>query len=175
MALKEYLSEKALQKRIEELALELDKIIGDQEAVLVANLTGAIFFYTDLIRKLKNKKIVLDFISTESYTGLKSGGVVKIIRDLNCDVSGKLVILIEDILDTGLTLEHIMRYIRGIHEPSDVKICVLLDKPDQRRVEVKADFVGFEIQNEFVVGYGLDYDELYRNLPYIAIYDQNQE
>lgn len=175
MPLQSYLSEEELEKRISELAIELDELIGNQEAVLVANLKGSILFYTDLIRKLSNKKVILDFLSTESYAGTKSTGTVKITRDLNYDVTGKLVILIEDILDTGLTLDHIIRYIKDVHEPCDIRTCVLLNKSARRQVSVKADFIGFEIKDEFVVGYGLDYNEHYRNLPYIAIYDPSKE
>lgn len=172
MNLKVYLSEEQIQKRIAELAVEIEKFIGDDDAVLIANLKGSVLFFADLIRKIKSHKITTDFLSTESYAGMETTGNVKITRDLSGSIDNKKVILIEDILDTGLTLEHILRYIRDIHNPQSVKICVLLDKPANRRTEIKPDFTGFVIENEFVVGYGLDYNETLRNLPYIAILEQ---
>lgn len=169
MNLKVFLSEEQIRKRVEELAKEIEDYIGDGEAVLIANLKGSVLFFADIIRKIKSYKVTIDFLSTESYEGTQSTGNVKITRDLSSNIDGKKVILIEDILDTGLTLEHILRYIRDIHNPESVKICVLLDKPANRKVEIRPDFTGFVIENEFVVGYGLDYDEILRNLPYIAI------
>lgn len=172
MKMKEYLSAEAIRKRTEELAAEIIDYIDDSEAVLIANLKGSVLFFADLIRMIPSQKIKLDFLSTESYVGTESSGVVKITRDLSSDIRGKKVVLVEDIVDTGLTLEHIIRYIRDIHEPESVKVCVLLDKPANRKVELSADFCGFVIENEFVVGYGLDYYGYLRNLPYIAIMEE---
>jgi hypoxanthine phosphoribosyltransferase len=166
--LKTYLTAEQIQEKVAELAARIDEYLGDSEAVIIANLKGSVIFFSDLIRQIKSMNITTDFLSTESYAGTEHTGTVKITRDLSMDISGKKVVLVEDILDTGLTLEHIMRYIRDIHNPADVKICVLLDKPANRKVELDADYVGFTIENEFVVGYGLDYYEKLRNLPYIA-------
>ncbi len=168
MKLKTYLTAEQIQEKVAELAARIDEYLGDSEAVIIANLKGSVIFFSDLIRQIKSMNITTDFLSTESYAGTEHTGTVKITRDLSMDISGKKVVLVEDILDTGLTLEHIMRYIRDIHNPADVKICVLLDKPANRKVELDADYVGFTIENEFVVGYGLDYYEKLRNLPYIA-------
>jgi len=172
MKLREYLSAEAIATRTQELAREIEDYIGDDDAVLIANLKGSVLFFADLIRFIKSENVILDFLSTESYEGTKTTGSVKITRDLSCNIRGKKVILVEDIVDTGLTLEHIIRYIRDIHEPHSVKVCVLLDKPCNRRVELSPDYAGFEIENEFVVGYGLDYYGKLRNLPYIAILDE---
>jgi hypoxanthine phosphoribosyltransferase len=170
--LKTYITAEKIQEKVAELAAQIDEYLGDSEAVMIANLKGSVIFFSDLIRQMKNMNITADFLSTESYAGTEHTGIVKITRDLSMDITGKKVVLVEDILDTGLTLEHIMRYIRDIHNPEDVKICVLLDKPSNRRVELAADFVGFTIENEFVVGYGLDYYEKLRNLPYIALVEE---
>ncbi|OHD57326.1 MAG: hypoxanthine phosphoribosyltransferase [Spirochaetes bacterium GWF1_51_8] len=168
MKLQTYISAGKIQEKVAELASVIDNYLGDSEAVMIANLKGSVIFFSDLIRAMKSRNITTDFLSTESYAGTEHTGTVKITRDLSMDIAGKKVVLVEDILDTGLTLSHIMRYIRDIHQPADVKICVLLDKPANRKVELSADFVGFTIKNEFVVGYGLDYYEKLRNLPYIA-------
>ncbi len=95
--------------------------------------------------------------------------MIKITRDLCIDIKDKKIVLIEDIVDTGLTLDHLIRYIKDVHEPCGMKVCVLLDKPSRRKVQVKVDYVGFEIEDKFVIGYGLDYNEKFRNLPYIAV------
>ena len=171
MKIRDYISEEKIQEKVRELAAQLDEFIGDEDAVFIANLKGSVLFFTDLIRRLKSKTIMIDFISTESYQGTEHTGSVKITRDLSLDINYKKVVLVEDILDTGLTLDHIIRYIRDIHEPKDLKVCVLLDKAANRKVELKADYAGFAIENEFVVGYGLDYNEQFRNLPYIGILD----
>jgi hypoxanthine phosphoribosyltransferase len=167
-----YISADKIKTKVKELAAELEKFIGDDEAVLIANLKGSVVFFADIIREIKSERIMLDFLSTESYVNNESSGAVKITRDLSLEISGKKVVLIEDILDTGLTLDHIIRYIRDIHEPSQMKVCVLLDKPQNRKIELEADFVGFTIENEFVIGYGLDNNEYSRNLPYIAVLKQ---
>lgn len=172
MKLKEYISSEKILARTKELAKDIMDYIGEDEAVLVANLKGSVLFYADLIREIKSNNVLLDFLSTESYEGTQTTGNVKITRDLSCAIAGKKVVIIEDIVDTGLTLEHILRYIRDIHEPHSVKVCVLLDKPSNRRVDLSADYAGFEIENEFVVGYGLDYNGKLRNLPYIAILEE---
>jgi hypoxanthine phosphoribosyltransferase len=168
MKLEKYIGEKEISERIKILAGKIEEYIGDDEAVLVSILKGSFVFFSDLVRCIKSRNISLDFISTESYSGTCTTGVVKISRDLCIDVKDKKVVLIEDIVDTGLTLEHIIRYIKSGHEPASLFVCVLLDKPSRRQVNVKIDEVGFVIEDKFVVGYGLDYNEKYRNIPYIA-------
>lgn len=168
--LKVLFSEEQLAKRVKELAQELNEYIGDDEVVVVANLKGAIPFYADLFRRLTGK-VRMDFIETQSYEDNKSSGHVKITRDLSEDVEGKKIIIVEDILDSGLTFQHLLNHIKYFHKPSEVKICVLLSKKENRKVDIHADWIGFEIPNHFVIGYGFDDNQLYRNLPYVAYWD----
>lgn len=168
MKLRKYISEKTLDQRVRALAKELDSYIGTNDAVLVANLKGSFMFFADIVRELKSRNVFIDFVATESYAGTESTGNIKITRDLSIDIRGKKVIVIEDIMDTGLTLSRLIRYIKDGHEPADVKVCVLLDKPSRRRAPIQPDFTGFVIEDKFVIGYGLDYNEKFRNLPYIA-------
>ena len=163
------IGEKKLKKRVTELAAMIEKDIGGAEAVFVANLKGSVMFFTDLVRRIRRTDIPLDFISARSYEGTESSGEIAITRDLNLDVRGKTVVLVEDILDTGLTLSCLVRYIKEKHAPSIIKVCVLLDKPSRRKTPVQVDYTGFEVGNEFLVGYGLDYEEHYRNLPDIRV------
>ncbi|MGL4677149.1 MAG: hypoxanthine phosphoribosyltransferase [Brevinema sp.] len=160
-------SKEQIAVRVQEIAQEINQYIGDDEAVIIANLKGAVHFYSDLFRCLTGK-VKMDFIETQSYFNNKSSGHVKIIRDLSEDIEGKKIVIVEDILDTGLTFEHILKHIRYFHKPLDCKICVLLDKTENRKVMIMPDWVGFEITNYYVLGYGLDDDQYYRNLPYIG-------
>lgn len=168
MTYEEYLSEKQIANKVVLLAKQIEDFIGDDEAILITNLKGSVIFFADIIRKIKSRKIMIDFLATESYVNNESSGIVKITHDLSIDVSGKKVVLIEDILDTGLTLKHIINYIKHSHKPSELKVCVLLDKPSNRKIDITADYVGFVVDNEYLVGYGLDANEYGRNLPYIA-------
>lgn len=163
------INEHKLKARVAELAAMIEKDIGDNEAVLVANLKGSVIFFSDLIRGIKRTDIPIDFVSVRSYEGTDSSGRISVTRDLNLDVRGKMVVLVEDILDTGLTLSSLIRYINDKHAPSIIKVCVLLDKPSRRKTPVRVDYSGFEVGNEFLVGYGLDYEEHYRNLPDIRV------
>lgn len=167
-----YISEEEIQAKIEYLANVLNDYIKDDEVVLIANLKGSIMFFSDLLKKIKSNNVIIDFISTESYKGTESTGTIRITMDLSLDIKSKRVILIEDILDTGLTMSYIFRYLRDVHEPSDIKLCVLLDKPARRKCNIYPDYYGFQIEDKFVIGYGLDYNEKYRNLPYIAIVEE---
>ncbi|MGL4394100.1 MAG: hypoxanthine phosphoribosyltransferase [Brevinema sp.] len=163
-------SEEEISKRVHEIAAEVNKYVGDEEVVVIANLKGAVPFYTDLFRRLTGK-VKMDFIETQSYEDNKSSGHVKISRDLSEDVQGKKIIVVEDILDTGLTFEHLLSHIRHFHKPAEIKICVLLSKKANRKVDIHADWVGFEIPNHFVVGYGFDDNQFLRNLPYIGYFE----
>ncbi len=166
-----YISAENIQNRIRELAVEIDRFLGLEEAVIIANLKGSVIFFSDLIRALSSNHISLDFIATESYQGTTTTGEVRITHDLSTNIAGKKVLLVEDILDTGLTLETVNRYIKEMHHPSAMRVCVLLNKQARRAVDLKADYIGYDIEDHFVVGYGLDYQQKYRNLPYIGLLD----
>lgn len=169
--MKVYIREKEIQKRVTQIAKEVEKEIGSKEVVFISNLKGSIMFFTDILRNINSNNIKIDFIATESYSGKETSGEIKIVKDLSLDIYNKDIYLIEDILDTGLTLNTLVNYIKEIHKPFSIKIIVLLDKPSRRRVNLKVDYIGFVIEDKFVVGYGMDYDEKYRNLPYIAVLD----
>lgn len=162
------ISEEEIEKRINELAKEISQDYQGQSIHTVSVLKGATIFSSDLIRKLEIP-VTIDFIGVSSYgQSTESSGIVRIIKDLDETVEEKHVLLIEDIVDTGLTLKYIQELLMS-RKPKSLKTCVLLNKPDRRKVEVKVDYVGFTIPNEFVVGYGLDFDGKLRNLPFIGI------
>ncbi|MGC8770910.1 MAG: hypoxanthine phosphoribosyltransferase [Brevinematia bacterium] len=169
--MKVYIKEKEIQKRVIQIAKTIEKEIGSKEVVFISNLKGSIMFFSDILRNINSNSIKIDFIATESYTGKESSGEIKIVKDLSLDIYNKDIYLVEDILDTGLTLNTLVNYIKEIHKPSSIKIVVLLDKPSRRRVNLNVDYTGFVIEDKFVVGYGMDYNEKYRNLPYIAVLD----
>ena len=161
-------TEKAIAARVEQLGADLTAQLGDKRPVLVCVLKGASFFYIDLCRCM-NCAINMDFISVSSYgAGAQSTGVVRLIKDLDNNITGRDVVIVEDIIDTGVTLSHLVPMLKERGARS-VKLATLLSKPARRQVEVPVDYNGFEIPDAFVVGYGLDYDSRYRNLPYIGI------
>lgn len=158
----------AIQQRVRELGSAIDESYGGQDLVMVSVLKGSVVFMADLMRAISIPHEV-DFMATSSYgSGTSSSGAVRILKDLNCNIEGRNVLLVEDIVDSGNTLSYLVRMLEERH-PATLRIMTLLDKPDRREAEVKVDWTGFSIPNEFVVGYGLDYDEVYRNLPYIGI------
>lgn len=163
------ISYQEIEKRIEELAKRIDDFLSDlslkDEPIFVCVLTGSIFFFSELVRKLKHE-VITDYIKVSSYKGAQTTYNVKILKDISVDIKNRTVFIIEDIVDTGLTLNKII-FLFKEREPRDIFVCTLLDKPSQRIVNIKVDFVGFTIPAEFVVGYGLDLDEKYRNKPYI--------
>jgi hypoxanthine phosphoribosyltransferase len=164
---KTLISEAEIKRRVKELAGEINRDYKGREPTLVNILKGGIIFLTDLMRELAVLHDI-DFMSVSSYNGgTGTSGVVRILADLSRNIEGKDVIIIEDIVDSGLTLDYI-RHILLARHPRSLKICTLLDKRTKRTVEVPIDYVGFVIPNEFVIGYGLDYEEKYRNLPYVA-------
>ncbi|WP_288875890.1 hypoxanthine phosphoribosyltransferase [uncultured Fusobacterium sp.] len=165
--IKTLLTRETVENRIKELAKEIEKDYQGKELMVIGLLKGSIVFMTDLIKEI-DLPLVIDFMSVSSYSGTTSTGVIKILKDTDIDVKGKDVLIVEDIIDTGLTLSHVKKLLidRGT---KSLKICTLLDKPARRTVNMKGDYVGFEIPDEFVVGYGLDYDQRHRNLPYIGI------
>ena len=156
-----------LQKRIKELAGEIKKDYNDSEVVFVSVLKGAVFFTVDLMKNYEGDTI-LDVVRVSSYEGETSTGNIKLKIPLNEEkIKDKNIVIVEDIVDTGRTFNFLVDYVKSMN-PKSVKTCVMLDKPSRRVVDFKADYVGFEIDDLFVIGYGLDYDEKYRNLPYIG-------
>lgn len=159
-----------LQNRIAELGRQLSEDYAGEELVVLCVLKGSALFTTDLIKHL-NLRVALDFISISSYgEATKSTGVVKMVKDMEEDIRGRHVLVVEDIVDTGLTLDYLKRSL-SMRKPKSLKICSLLSKPAHRKVDIDLDYLGFTIQDHFVVGYGLDYLSFYRNLPYIGILD----
>ena len=161
------IDEEKLQKRVEEIAKQIEEEYKGKEITLICILKGSIFFTVDLAKKI-NGDVKLEFIRVSSYgEGTESTGEIKMKLDLKDSIQGKDVIVIEDIIDTGRTLSYLMEYLK-MKKPNSVKLCALLDKPDRRVVDVKVDYTGFQIPDKFVIGYGLDFDERYRNLPYVG-------
>jgi hypoxanthine phosphoribosyltransferase len=164
------ISQEDLEARVTELAAEIDRdYAGNERLVCVGVLKGSVFFMVDLLKKLK-VPLAIDFFQTASYGASTSPGEVRIRKDIDLPIRGKDVLLIEDIVDTGYTLRTILDLLR-FRGARSVKLCALLDKAAAREVEVQIDYHGFRIEPLFVVGYGLDFDERYRNLPYIAVLD----
>lgn len=162
------IDEQTIQKRIKEIGTELSKEYEEKNPIFIAILKGAVVFLTDLIRAV-TIPMELEFMGVSSYgNSTTSSGVVKIRKDIDTDVSGRHVIIVEDIVDSGLSLQYIKDYV-GKHNPASIVTCVLLDKPKAHKIGIEIEYACFEIGNEFVVGYGLDYAERYRNLPYIGI------
>ena len=165
---KEMLTEDAVNKRIRELGEKISEDYAGQEIRMICVLKGGSFFMCELAKRI-SVPVSIDFMSVSSYGGdTKSSGVVKIVKDLDESIAGKDVLVVEDIIDSGRTLSYLMAMLRD-RGPKSLKLCTLLDKPDRRVIDVKVDYTGFEIPDEFVVGYGLDYEQLYRNLPYIGM------
>lgn len=162
------ITEEQLQKRISELAKQINEDYKGKSIVMVGILRGAVLFYGDLAKKIE-VPVSMDFMAVSSYgRGTRSSGVVRIIHDLEENIEGKDVLIIEDIIDSGLTLYYLVENLKS-RKPNSIKLCCLLDKPSQRVKPIKPDYVGFEVPDVFVVGYGLDYDEMYRNLPFIGV------
>jgi hypoxanthine phosphoribosyltransferase len=157
-----------IQHRVAELGAELSAYYGDKRPILVGVLRGATVFMVDLMRAM-DIPLAVDFMATSSYgASTKSSGVVRILKDLDTVIEGKHVLIVEDIIDSGLTLQYITEML-WTRRPASLRICTLLDKPANRKVQINVDYIGFTIPNKFVVGYGLDFGELYRNLPYIGV------
>ena len=161
-----------IQSKVIELASKIDAAHEGHSVHLIGVLKGSLHFVSDLGRAMKRETTV-DFIQVSSYLGEKSSsGVVRIRKDLDVNIEGQHVVIVEDIVDTGTTLGH-LRELLGTRKPASLSVVALLSKPESRKIDVKVEFIGFEIPNEFVVGYGLDYAERYRNLPFIAILREN--
>jgi hypoxanthine phosphoribosyltransferase len=166
-------SEQALRERVAELGAELSRDYAQSDLLLIGVLKGAVFFMADLIRTL-TVECEIDFMAVSSYgNSTDSSGVVRILKDLDASIEGRHVVVIEDIVDSGLTLSYLMRNLEA-RNPASVEVCALLTKPDRRVADIECRYVGFEIPNRFAIGYGLDYAERYRNLPYVAALDESK-
>jgi hypoxanthine phosphoribosyltransferase len=163
------LTEEAIAAKVAELGRRIGADYAGRNLTLVSVLKGSLPFMADLMRQI-DLPLRIDLMEVSSYGGAvtETSGLVRIIKDLSASISGEDVLLVEDIIDTGLTLNYLMRYLRG-KNPASLKICTLLDKPARRLVEIPVDYVGFEIPDQFVVGYGLDYGERYRNLRFVGV------
>ena len=166
------IDEDRLQERIRELGRELSQDYAGRELLLVGVLKGAVFFMADLMRNL-SVPCEIDFMAISSYgAATDSSGVVRILKDLDINIEGRHVLVVEDIIDSGLTLSYLIRNLES-REPATLEVCALLTKPSRREIDVPVRYVGFEIPNKFVVGYGLDFAERYRNLPYVGVLDEH--
>jgi hypoxanthine phosphoribosyltransferase len=165
------IGEDALAGRITELAEEVSNDYAGRDLLLIGVLKGAVFFMADLMRQI-SVPCEVDFMAISSYGGsTDSSGVVRILKDLDINIRDRDVLVVEDIIDSGLTLQYLMRNLRS-REPSSLEVCALLTKPERREIEVPVRYVGFEIPNRFVIGYGLDFAERYRNLPYVGVLNE---
>ena len=166
-------SEEEVDNRIREIAAMIDKDYAGKEIHLICVLKGGAFFMCELAKRITSP-VSLDFMSVSSYgNGKSSSGVVRIVKDLDEPLEGKNVLVVEDIVDSGRTLSYLLEIVKDRH-PASVRLCTLLDKPDRRVKDVKVDYCCFEIPDEFVVGYGLDYAQKYRNLPYIGVVETDE-
>ena len=166
--LKVLISEQELKAKVEELGQRISEDYRDKNLLMISILKGSVVFMADLMRAI-DIHARIDFMSVSSYgAGTKTSGIVKIVKDLDIPLAGLDILIVEDILDSGLTLSYISELLQS-RNPKSIRICTLLDKPERRKAEVHADYYGFRVPDEFVVGYGLDYDEKYRNLPYVGV------
>jgi hypoxanthine phosphoribosyltransferase len=160
-----------LEHRVRELAEEVSRDYADRELLLVGVLKGAVFFLSDLMRQLE-VDCELDFMAVSSYgSSTDSSGVVRILKDLDISIEGRHVLIVEDIVDSGLTLSYLLRTLRA-RNPASLEVCALLTKPERRKVDLPIRYVGFEIPNRFAIGYGLDHAERFRNLPFVAVLEE---
>jgi hypoxanthine phosphoribosyltransferase len=160
-----------LAHRVRELAEEISTDYAGRDVLLIGVLKGAVFFLADLMRQL-DVECEVDFMAVSSYgSSTDSSGVVRILKDLDEPIEGRDVLIVEDIVDSGLTLSYLFRMLGG-RSPASLEVCALLTKPDRREVDMPIRYVGFEIPNKFAIGYGLDYAERYRNLPYVAVLNE---
>jgi hypoxanthine phosphoribosyltransferase len=165
------ISETAIKDRVKELAQQIESDYNNEAIVLIVVLKGSFIFAADLIREMKGD-IKIDFISVSSYGDeTETTGKVRLLKDLDANITNQNVLVVEDIIDSGLTL-HFLRGHLQAHKPKQIKICTLLDKPERRKVDLPVDYVGFVIPDEFIVGYGIDYAQMYRNLPYISTVEE---
>ena len=165
------ITQEQITKRAEELGAQITRDYEGEEIVLIGILRGAVLWMGDIMKHV-DLDMTIDFMAVSSYgASTKSSGVVKIVKDLDSDIEGKNVIIVEDIVDSGTTLNYLKHYLENRNTKS-VRICTLLDKPSGRRVEIEVDYIGVEVEDKFIVGYGLDFDQKYRNLPYISFLEE---
>lgn len=163
-----------LQERVQQLGAQISKDYHGESILAICILKGAVLFMSDLGRAI-NTECKMDFMAVSSYGGsTKSSGVVRIIKDLDGSIEGENLLIIEDIIDSGLTLSYLKEVLQG-RKPKSIRICTLLDKPERRVADIVPDYIGFTIENKFIVGYGLDYDQKYRNLPYISYLEEVED
>lgn len=167
------ISEEQISARVKELAKQISKDYAGKTPLLVCILRGASLFFADLIKNLEID-CNLDFMCLSSYQGTNSSGKVRLLLDIRDDIKDRDVIVVEDIVDTGITGVY-LKDLLGARRPASLEFCTLLDKPQNRKVEITPKYLGFTIKNEFVVGYGLDYNELYRNLPFVGVFDETKK
>ena len=166
------IDEETLAARVAELGTEVSADYEGRDLLLIGVLKGAVFFMADLMRHL-TVACEVDFMAISSYgDATDSSGIVRILKDLDISIEGRDVLVVEDIIDSGLTLSYMMRNLES-REPASLEVCALLTKPSRREIDVRVRYVGFEIPNKFVVGYGLDFAERYRNLPYVGVLDEH--
>jgi hypoxanthine phosphoribosyltransferase len=166
-------SSEALQSRVAELGAELSRDYADTDLLLVGVLKGAVFFMADLVRQI-TVPCEIDFMAVSSYgNSTDSSGVVRILKDLDANIEGRNVVIVEDIVDSGLTLSYLIRNLEA-RSPASLEVCALLTKPARRIADIECRYVGFEIPNRFVIGYGLDYGERFRSLTYVAALDESK-
>ncbi len=166
--LKVLYDENQLKERVVELGKLIENDYKDKDLVVIGVLKGCMFFMADLVREIK-LPLTIDFMVVSSYgASTKSSGVVRIVKDLERDIQGKDVLIVEDIIDTGLTLAYLMEVLNG-RNPNSLRVVSLLDKPNRRKADVEVKYTGFQVPDEFVCGYGLDYNEIYRNLPFVCV------
>lgn len=162
------LSEEQISRRVKELGAQISEDYEGKDVVLVCILKGAVIFFADLARAM-TCHMEMDFLSISSYgNNTKTSGIVRISKDMDTSITGRHVLIVEDIMDSGLTLNHLTNLLKA-REPASLKIACLLDKPERRECAIKPDYVGFVIPNEFVLGYGLDWEQRYRNMPYVGV------
>ena len=166
--------EDKVDERIAQLGEQISQDYAGREVHLIGILKGSIFFICELAKRI-TVPVTMDFMSVSSYgAGTKSSGVVKLIKDLDEPINGKDVLIVEDIIDSGRTLSYLLKNLSS-RQPASIRLCTMLDKPERREVDVEVDYQGFRIPDEFVIGYGLDYDQRYRNLPYIGVLSLTEE
>ena len=162
-----------LSQRVSEQGEELSRDYAGRDLLLVGVLKGAVFFMADLVREI-TVPCEIDFMAVSSYgSGTDSSGVVRILKDLDANIEGRHVVIVEDIVDSGLTLSYLVRNLEA-RQPASLEVCALLTKPERRKADIECRYVGFEIPNRFVIGYGLDYGERFRSLPYVAALDESK-
>lgn len=167
------IDEQRIQERVAQLGMQITRDYRGRSPLFVGILRGATVFHSDLIRHV-DLKLAIDFIAVSSYgAATRSSGQVQLIKDVESSIQGVDIILVEDIIDTGLTINYLIRNLKSRH-PASLRVCALLSKPSRRQVEVPIDYMGFEIPDRFVVGYGLDYNQRYRNLPYVSVLNHGE-